>query len=108
MQRCWPRCQPPARLQEETSDRQKTPRSFLLWRLRLFPVMLKFASKNALLRAGNNFVSNFVSRSFQFPSHACKNGNFPGFFTAKYANPERFRGKTGFNRTERREHKIQI
>jgi hypothetical protein len=60
----------------ETSDSQKTPRSFLKSATFTFPQILKFANKRASFNPENHFVSIFVSRSFQFPNHTRKNGNF--------------------------------
>jgi hypothetical protein len=51
--------------------------------------MLKFGSENAFPGSGNNFVSNFASRSFQCASHARKNGNFPDFLPRNTRNTRR-------------------
>jgi hypothetical protein len=61
---------------KETSEGQKTPRSFLKPPTFSFPEILKFANKHVSFNPENRFVSIFVSRSFQFPNHTCKNGNF--------------------------------
>jgi hypothetical protein len=60
----------------EISKGQKMPRSFLQMRFSKFPLPLKFANKSAVFQSGNALVSIEVSRSFQFPHHTRKNGNF--------------------------------